>query len=184
MASPTPRSRNLARPGSILDSNETSASFLQESTREDGFASPSKLTWLGEVTEFFAVHQPSWFAAGPDRVVPPLVSVYLGGEMSDWIRTMLQKRRTPTDLAELLVGWLEAGFGIPLETGPVRDQAFVEWILRGADARLEDASLARLTRELLEARPPAAATELRALRRMLDKWSLDLARVSAEPPLI
>ena len=141
-------------------------------------------TRLGNLADFMKIHQPSWWGgAGPDEL-QPLVSMGDYGPVRAWLDAVLLRRGARTDLADALIEWMEVEFGADFEDWPVRDAAFVEWVLRGGDRTLDDFTFARLTRELLESRPPAAAAELRKLRRMLDKWSMDLARVSTDPPLI
>ncbi len=144
----------------------------------------ARQAWLGGTVEFFASHKPSWLEANLDSEAAPLVPVFEGVDLSTWIKAMLLTRRTGVELAELLVEWLQTDFGVEIDAGPVQDPDFVGWVMAGADPMLDNSAFARLTRELLASRPPGVGSELRKLRRMLDKWVADSTRVDADPPRI
>ena len=136
---------------------------------------------LGDAVHFFAGHQPSWLPSESGDTSIPLVAVTAGLDLSAWIENLLLKRWSQPELASLLLDWIRGEFGLKAEDDVVQDQAFVQWVLKAGDPALDDPAIARLTRELLEARPPTDPNELQKLRRLLDAWSVDLAKTGATP---
>ncbi len=169
-----------------LDSDTTTHRYMESAIGEPMISSlhEPRQAWLGGTTEFFASHKPSWMTANLESEAAPLVPVFEGVDLSTWIKAVLLTRRTSVELAEFLVAWLQAEFGVEVDAGPVMDTEFVAWVLAGADPRLNNPGFARLTRDLLASRPPAVDSELRKLRRMLDKWIAEGTRVDADPPRI
>ena len=189
LPSSAPRPRTLGSASfclnSFIESPEVEETRIGEARFPRDRAPRRRLaTRLGNLGDFFKFHRPSWVAENAPNELSPLAPTGGFGALWLWIMDVLQRRDAPPDLPELLLDWLEGEFGVEVEAWPVRDAMFVEWVLRGGDRTVDDSTFARHTRELLELRPPAAAGDLRKLRRLLDKWMMDLVRVDADPPII
>ena len=122
--------------------------------------SRSTCTPLSEATDFFTCHLPNLRSkrdAARQRPVPPAKP---GQSLEDWISAMLRRRGAPNEFIQKFVAWLDQEFGsLDLEF-PIRDWAFIAWVLQSAKSKTDNATVSRQAKELVDRRPGSGGPTL------------------------